>query len=51
MCTIKHELISYRSDVIEDMVNRAQRKGSPPTKLNDVLEGRLSIYPHFNEIQ
>ncbi|XP_063692140.1 protein sprint-like isoform X3 [Bolinopsis microptera] len=41
MCTIKHELLSYRSDVVEDMVCRAQRKGGPPTKLNDVLEGIL----------
>ncbi|KAL5272515.1 hypothetical protein ACHWQZ_G000651 [Mnemiopsis leidyi] len=41
MCTIKHELLSYRADVVEDMVCRAQRKGGPPTKLNDVLEGIL----------
>ena len=41
MCTIKHELLSYRPDVVEDMVCRAQRKGGPPTKLNDVLEGIL----------
>ena len=51
MCNIKQELVSHRSEALEDLLNRSQRKGTQPcTKVNDIVEGKLYYIVELFEI-
>ena len=48
LCNLKHEMITYRHETLDDVLSRAQRK-RPPPKLNDIVEGVLVkavIFPY-----